>query len=97
MNEDIKDKTALVTHHVLFRYKRISYAMKNAPAMFQRAMILILSKVKWQYALVYLDNVILFLKTPSPHIEQASIASRLIKSAGLTLKLKRCFLFYIRY
>lgn len=39
------------------------HSLKNAPETFQRDIDIILSKVRWQFALVYLDDVIIFSKT----------------------------------
>jgi len=39
------------------------FGLKNAPATFQRALDIILSGVKWQSCLVYLDDVIIYSKT----------------------------------
>lgn len=44
-----------------------------------------------QYDVEHLDVVILFLITQSQHIEQADLVLRLSNSAGIMLKLKKCF------
>lgn len=47
--------------------------------------------VKWQYKLVYLDDVNEFSHTPSQHIWQVATVLRFMKSAVRTMKLKKSF------
>ena len=60
-----REKTAFVTHHGLFQYTRMPFGLRNAPATFQRPIDIVLSSVKWQFALVYLDDIAIF----SPNLE----------------------------
>lgn len=36
------------------------FGLKKAPVLFQRALDIILSRVKWQLTLVYLDDIIIY-------------------------------------
>ena len=54
---------------------------------------MILSKVKWQYALVYLDDVIFYSKSVKQHFNQLGEVLSLMHEAGLTLKLPKCYFF----
>lgn len=56
-------------------------------------MEVILSTVKRHCALVYLDDVFVMSEMPLQHIEQVATVLRMVSSAGLTLKLKKCFIF----
>lgn len=51
---------SFTSHHPLYRYLRIPFGLKNAPSTFQGIMNGMLSTIKWQPALVYLDNVVIF-------------------------------------
>lgn len=42
------DKTALVTHHGLYRKTRMPFALKNAQETIQRTMDVVLVSVQWQ-------------------------------------------------
>lgn len=56
--------------------------------MFQRAMDFLLAKVKWQFALVYLDDIVIFSRTQDEHIAHARQLLTLLHDAGVTLNLK---------
>ena len=93
MAEEDKNKTAFTTHYGLFRYLRMPFGLKNAPATFQRAIDIILSTVKWQFALIYLDDVVVFSRTFDEHMAHLAIVLRLLKDAGITLRLSKCHFF----
>lgn len=52
-----------------------------------------LASVKWQHAPVYLDDVVVFFKTPEEHLSHVEFLLQLIDNAGMTLKLKKCVFF----
>ena len=96
MADEDKDKTAFVTHLGTFRYKRMPFGLKNAPATFQRALDIILSGVRWQSCLIYLDDVIVFSKDAESHLEHLDEILTLLRKAGVTLKLRKCSFFQDR-
>ena len=57
---DDQDKTTFATHVGTWRFIRMTFGLTNAPTTFQRALDIILSGAKWQYCLIYLDDVIIF-------------------------------------
>lgn len=63
--------------------------LKNAAATFQLAMHVILSNVKWQYAFIYLDDIVLFSKKLKVHTERKRSVFCLLEDAAITLKLKK--------
>ena len=88
-----KDKTTFTSHSGLYRFLRMPFGLKNAPATFQRAVDIILSRVKWQYALVYLDDVIVYSKTIKEHFIHVQTVLQLLRDAGVSLKLAKCSFF----
>lgn len=68
IEETYSDKTAFASHHGLYRFVRMSFGLKNVSGAFRRAMDVIPSPVKWQFALVYLDNNFVFSCLPRDHI-----------------------------
>jgi Reverse transcriptase (RNA-dependent DNA polymerase) len=63
MKETDRNKTAFVTHCGVHRFKRMPFGLCNAPATFQRALDMILARVKWKTALIYLDDVIVYSRS----------------------------------
>jgi Reverse transcriptase (RNA-dependent DNA polymerase) len=57
MREEDQNKTAFVTHCGVNRFKSMLFGLCDAPAIFQSALDMIIAKVKWNYALIYLDDV----------------------------------------
>ena len=47
--------------------------------------------MKWQYCLVYIEDTIIFSKSPDEHLEHLDNVISLLDEAGLSLKLKKCF------
>lgn len=93
MTEKDKDKTAFISHYGLYRFTRMPFGLKNAPGTFQRAADVILAQVRWQFALVYLDDVIIYSKSIEEHFDHLDIVLKLMHGAGLTLKLRKCAFF----
>lgn len=67
--------------------------LKNDPETFQRAMGAIRFLVKWQLIFVYPNNVVLFSRSPSNHINLIKQVLSLFQDARVTLKLKKCSFF----
>jgi len=65
----------------------------NAPASFQRALDIILSGLRWQTGLVYLEDVVLFSRTVEDHIRHLREVLLLLEKAGVSLKPSKCHLF----
>ena len=93
VDEPDRDKTTFTSHMGLFRFIRMPFGLKNAPATFQRAVDIVLSRVKWQYALVYLDDVIIYSKTLREHFTHLRTILDLLQEAGVSLKLPKCHFF----
>ena len=83
-----RDKTAFVSHTGAWQFTRMPFGLANAPATFQRALDILLAGVKWQFCLVYLDDVIIFSKTEEEHINHVDSVLKILRQAGVTLKLK---------
>ena len=93
MAEEDQDKTTFVSHRGAFRYVRMPFGLRNAPASFQRALDILLSGVKWKTCLVYLDDVIVFRKSVDDHVAHMDEALRILGDAGISLKLRQCEFF----
>jgi len=90
--EDRK-KTVFVCHEGAYQYKRMPFVLTNAPATFQRSLDIILFGVKWQSCLIYLDDVIVYSKTEEEYVSHFDRVLRLLRDAGVTLRLPKCRFF----
>ena len=52
------------------------FGLTNAPATFQRLMEMCLSDLHLNWCIIYLDDVIVFSKTPQEHIERLEAVSK---------------------
>ncbi|CAN8073109.1 unnamed protein product [Agarophyton chilense] len=91
--EDATALTTFTTHEGLFIFNRMPFGLKNAPATFQRVMDIILSRVKWKFALVYLDDFIIFSGTVKEHFCHVKKVLTIPQDAGVTLTLRKCAFF----
>ena len=55
-----KDKTTFVTSHGMFRFNVMPQGLTNAPSSFQRIMYDLLVSKRWDFCLVYIDDVLIF-------------------------------------
>lgn len=67
--------------------------LKSAPSTLKRAINIILSTVKWDFALVYLDDVANFSRSIGEHLDHLRTVLELLSGAGVSLRLKTCFIF----
>ncbi len=77
----------------MYYYKRMTFGLTNAPATFERAVDLILSKFRFQTCLFYLDDIVLFSRTYEEHKERLAQVLRSLREAGRSLKLSKCEFF----
>ncbi|GFU86087.1 hypothetical protein TNCV_3937561 [Trichonephila clavipes] len=66
---DDQDKTAFVCPFGTYRYLRMPFGLRNAPATFQRLIDKFRSGLKDVFALSYLDDIIVLLETFEKHLE----------------------------
>lgn len=52
-------------------------------------MDILLAAVKWQHALMYSDNVVIFFETPENHLDYVEFTFQLNNKTGITLKLRK--------
>jgi len=88
-----QEKTAFVRHEGAYQNKRMPLGLTIAPATFQRALDIILSGVKWQSCLIFLDDVIVYSKTEREHVGHVDRVLRLLRDAEITLRLPKCRFF----
>jgi hypothetical protein len=66
------------------------FGLTNAPARFQTLMNTILKDLTWHQCMVYLDDVVAFLKTFEDHVKRLKKVLARIEEADLKLKPSKC-------
>ena len=72
---------------------RMPFGLTNAPATFQRWMESCLGELHLDWCIIYLDDIIIFSKTPDDHITQLEGVFEKLAKAGLKLKPSKCEFF----
>lgn len=93
MAEDSKHLTGFVTPDGHYEFKRMPFGLANAPAVFQRMVNKILGNRRFEYALAYLDDVLIPSKSVDEMFERLEDVLQLFREYGLTLKLTKCRFF----
>ncbi|KAE8240942.1 hypothetical protein A4X13_0g7624 [Tilletia indica] len=83
-------KTAFVCHRGLFQYKRIPFGLRNAPSFFQRFMDKVLGPLRWNQAVVYIDDSVVATNTMAEHISALRQLFQSAESVGLKFSPAKC-------
>ncbi|KAE8180495.1 hypothetical protein CF328_g9144, partial [Tilletia controversa] len=90
LSKDSRDLTGFITFRGLRRYRRMPFGLKQAPSWFQRAMDRILGAARWQFALAYLDDVVVYSNTFEEHLIHLDTLLAALERAGLTISPSKC-------
>ena len=94
MAEESKQFTAFTLGSMgLFECDRMPFGLYNAPVTFQRLMQNCLGELNLMYCLIYLDDVIVYSKTPEEHLQRMCVVFDCLCEHGLKLKPTKCDLF----
>ena len=94
MAEECKPYTAFTCGPLgFFECETMPFGATNAPATFQRLMGDCLGDLNMNWCIVYLDDVIVFSKTPEEHLERLEAVFQRFSAAGLKLKPSKCTFF----
>ena len=72
---------------------RMPFGLTNAPATFQHLMESCLGELHLHWCIIYLDDIIIFSRTPEDHIERLEGVFEKLAQAGLKLKPSKCEFF----
>ena len=84
-------KTAFNLPFGKFEYVKVLFGLAQAPAYFQELMTGILKD--FPFAIAYLDDIIIFSKTPQEHLSHICMVFKKLKSANLSMKKSKCSFF----
>lgn len=83
-------KTAFRTRYGLYQYKVMPFGISNAPATFQRMINNTLREYLDVFVVAYLDDILVFSKTKTEHIEHVRKVLAKLAAAKLLLKPNKC-------
>jgi hypothetical protein len=89
-----KEKTAFRSHRGLHQFNRMPFGLKNGPSTFQRIMQKVLAPFLWIFALVYIDDIVVFSFTFEDHLKHLDSVFQAIHKAGITLSPDKCHFAY---
>ena len=94
MDEDSIPLTAFTVGPLgFYECVRMPFGLTNSPATFQRLMESCLGDLHLRYCIIYLDDIIIFSKTPEEHLKRLCSVFEKLDEAGLRLKPGKCKFF----
>ena len=97
MDEEFKALTAFMVSPLgFYECERMPFGLKNAPATFQHLMESCLGELHLNWCIIYLDDIIVFSKTPEEHLRQLQGVFDKLAKVGLKLKPSKCEFFKSR-
>jgi hypothetical protein len=91
MSEESVPYTAFVTQDGQYESLRMPFGLCNAPAVFQRMMNNVLGQHRFTKVLCYLDDLLIPATTLEESLAVLRKTLEMLKTAGLTLKLSKCY------
>ena len=87
------EKTAFITYVGLFKITKMPFGLCNAPSTYQRLMMSVLQGLIGRICLAYSDDVIVFSKRRSEHVNDLRANLDRIRDAGHKFKPTKCKLY----
>lgn len=87
-----KALTAFMTSRGTWQFLRVPFGLKNAPAIFQRAMAAILEGLVGNICEIYIDDVIIFARTEEEFVERVRMVFTRFRERGVIIKPSKCVL-----
>ena len=93
MTDRAKERSAFCTRRGLFQFTRMPFGLSGAPGSFCRLMSIVLRDLLWVLCLCYLDDIVVFARSPQELLERLRIALDRLRDVGLKAKPSKCELF----
>ena len=92
MDQESKAKTAFVTPFGKYEFNAVPFSLAQAPAYFQQLISIVLQDCS-DFAMAYLDDIIIFTQNEDEHLKHIEIIFKKLKKADLKLKESKCDFF----
>ena len=92
LDQESKAKTAFVTPFGKYEFNTVPFGLAQAPAYFQQLISIVLQDCS-DFAMAYLDDIIIFSQNEEDHLKHIEIIFKKLKKADLKLKESKCDFF----
>ena len=86
MEESSKEYTSFITNSGKYRRTKMSKDLRSSPTTFQRMVDMVLSGIRFRFALAYLDDIIIWSHSFDEHMQDLREVLDRVIDAGLTLR-----------
>ena len=93
MTQRAKERSAFCTRRGLFQFTRMPFGLSGAPGSFCRLMSSVLRDQLWRICLCYLDDIVIFGRTPEELLERIRMVLDRLRQVGLKVKPSKCEFF----
>ena len=90
LHPSAREKSAFVTHNGLYEFLVMPFGLTNSGASFQRLMGHILRGLEYRFALIYIDDIIIFSRSVEEHLVHLEEVFRRLRQANVKLNPKKC-------
>ncbi|CAF1480231.1 unnamed protein product [Adineta ricciae] len=85
-----REKTAFVTPDGHYEFNVLAQGLTNAPASFQRVMNNLLATGRWDYVVVYLDDIVIFSHSLEEHAKHVDEILSILNNAHFRVSPSKC-------
>lgn len=85
ISKEYRDRSGFTFHHALIRLTCMTFRVLNTPGKFQGPMDVLQTNVRWKFAFVFLDDIVLFSQTGDMHIDQVQKLLMILHDTDVTL------------
>jgi len=93
LTERAKERSAFCTRRGLFQFTRMPFGVSRAPGSFCRLIQVVLREHLWTSCLFYIDDIVVFAKSPQELLERPRTVLDRLRQVGLKVKPSKCDLF----
>jgi len=90
MTDRGKERSAFCTRCGLFQFTRMPFGLPGAPGSFCRLMSIVLRDLLWVVCLCYLDDIVVYARSPQELLERLRIVLDRLRDVGFKAKLSKC-------